>query len=282
VLTRALTVDLGFLVLAAFVLFALAGIKRNLGRAFDLACVAALPLVLVDLFATVVVRTSGLAVPDAISIALGGLSFAWAGILLGLAIRPARTAPKAVPAPPQPDVRLGKRAGIAVLLVGLVGTIAQVAWITSNLELMRPMTQGDAAPAFALPAIGPKGALGAPVRLADSQGRVTVLDFWATWCGPCLHAMPAMNALATSHPSDVAVIAVNLDDPVAARALFDERGYHMQLVSDDGQVSERYGVTSIPHSVVIDPAGVVRLVHRGGGGDVEAEVTKILAEQIRK
>lgn len=282
VLTRALTVDLGFLVLAALLVYALSGVKRNLGRAFDLACITAMPLVLLDLTATVIVRALDARVPDVMSVALGGLSFTWAGVLLALAIRPARAAAAAVPSPPATDITRGRIAGWVIVAVAVVGTIVQVTWISRNTELMRPMTHGDPAPGFALPAIGPTGVLGAPVALAASQGKVTVLDFWATWCGPCLKAMPQLDRIAARHGGDVAVIAVNLDDPAEARALFDERGYKMMLLFDDGQVSQRYGVTTIPHSVIIDRAGVVRQVHRGGGGNVEIEVAKILAEQIRK
>ncbi|MEO7093380.1 MAG: TlpA disulfide reductase family protein, partial [Polyangiales bacterium] len=203
-------------------------------------------------------------------------SYAWAGALVVLgAMRPA-------PAPSEATVLHAQRAGWAVLAIAAIGTIIQGVWIANNLELMRPMTDGDEAPTFALPAIGARGVLGAPVSLDSTRGKVTIVDFWATWCGPCLRSMPGLDALAARYPDDLAVIAVNLDDAAEARALFDERRYRMSLVFDDGHTSERYGVTTIPHSVVIDRTGVVRLVHRGGGPSVELEVTKILAEQARR
>ena len=272
VLTRALTIDLGFLVVAAIVVFAAGGAKRNLGRAFDLACVAALPLVIVDVAATVLVRIADLEVPRAAGIALAGASYLWAGALVALAVLRSGTGPTAE------MIGRARRAGWGVVAVALVGTVVQGAWIAQNLEVLRPMTQGDEAPAFALPAIGPQGVLGAPLALAATRGKVTIVDFWATWCGPCLRSMPSLDSLAARYPNDVSVIAVNLDDAAEARALFDERRYRMSLVFDDGHTSERYGVTTIPHSVVIDRAGVVRLVHRGGGATVELEVTKILAQ----
>jgi peroxiredoxin len=86
--------------------------------------------------------------------------------------------------------------------------------------------------------------------------------------------MPRLDALARQHP-DVTVLAVNLDDPVAARALFDHNHYTMTLVADDGQTSERYGVTTIPHTVVIDRTGKVVEVARGGGLDLEREVAAL-------
>jgi thiol-disulfide isomerase/thioredoxin len=272
VLTRSLTIDLGFLVVAAIVLFAAGGAKRSLGRAFDLACVAALPLVFVDLAATVIVRIADLDVPRPAGIVLAGASYIWAGALVALAVL------RAAPAPSAAVIARSRRAGWAVMAVALAGTVVQGVWIAHNLELMRPMTHGDEAPEFALPAIGPSGVLGAPVTLAATRGKVTIVDFWATWCGPCLRAMPSLDSLARRYPNDLVVIAVNLDDAPEARALFDERRYRMALAFDDGHTSERYGVTTIPHSVVIDRAGVVRLVHRGGGASVELEVTKLLAQ----
>jgi len=281
VLTRALTVELACLVIAALLLWLAAGKKRDLGRAFDLACVAALPLLLVELAATVVVRAFELEVPGLVGLALAGVSYAWAGGLVALALRPAREHAAGGPAPPAEVIRPARGAGWGVVVLLAVGVIVQAVWIARHAESMRPMTQGDPAPAFALPSIGPGGVAGASISLPELRGKVVVLDFWATWCGPCLKAMPALDTLARSHP-DIRVIAINLDDPAGARALWDARGYQLRLVADDGHVSERYGVTTIPHSVVIDREGVVRMVARGSTTQLDASVRALVAEQIRK
>jgi thiol-disulfide isomerase/thioredoxin len=280
VLTQSLTIELGFLVLAALVLWIASGPKRHLGRAFDLACVAALPLLVVDLAATVVVRAFELHMPHGAGVALAGISYGWAGAITALAYRPARAASAAlVPAPPAEVARDGKLAGLAITLVAVIGVVVQILWIASSMDTMRPMTKGDPAPAFALRSIGERGVLGAPVTLASTKGKVVVLDFWATWCNPCLKAMPKLDALARAHPTDVVVIAINLDDAAEARALWDERKYQIGLLADDGHVSSQYGVTTIPHSVVIDREGIVRMVARGGGVNLEASVATILAQR---
>lgn len=282
VLTRALTVELAFLVIAALLLWVAAGKKRDLGRTFDLACVAALPLLIVELVATVIVRTfERLSVPDFVGIALAGVSFAWAGVLMALALRPAREPVAAVAAPPPEVLRPARAAGWLVIALLAAGTIVGAVWLARHSDSMRPMTQGDPAPAFALPAITAGGTPGAPVSLADLHGKIVVLDFWATWCGPCLKAMPKLDVLARTHP-DVVVLAINLDDAVSARALWDARGYVVRLLADDGHVSQRYGVSTIPHSVVIDREGVVRMVARGNTTQLDATVRALLAEQIRK
>ncbi len=279
VLSRTLTVELGFLVVAALVLFAAGGKRRNLGRAFDLACVAALPMFLVALAATVVVRAIDLVgghvdLPREASFVLSGASYAWAGALIALAIRPARkgaviTAAASVPA------KIGARAGIAILAVATIGVAVQLGWLANNMEEMRPMTDGDRAPAFALPLIAKDGALGAQVTLAQHAGKVVVVDFWATWCGPCIRAMPKLESLSRRYAGQVEVIAVNLDDFAKARKMFDEGGYRMTLVADDGQVSSRYGVSTIPHTVVIDREGVVRFVYRGGTSKITEDVESL-------
>lgn len=273
VVTGALTVDLGALLVGALAVFALAGRRRNLGRAFDLACVAVLPVVLVQVGATVLATVAGVALPGVL---IWPLALGWMGALIALAIGPARSAARP-PVPPAPAVRPGRWIGAVVVAVAALGAAGQVVWIAGNLDLVRPMKSGIEAPAIALPRIGPGGALGDRVTLAASRGKITVLDFWATWCKPCLAAMPRLDRVARSHP-DVAVIAVNLDDAAAARALFDQRGYAMTLVADDGDTSQRYSVSTIPHTVIIDRRGVVREVAHGTA-DVAAMVEAIRATE---
>ncbi len=272
VLTEALTVTLGFIVAGAVILWAIAGARRDLGRAFDLACIAAIPMLLIQLVATVIARAFDLAVPVELGWVLSALSLGIACGYLALASRTARahaTAP--VPDELQPVAR---RAGWAVIAVAAIGTLVQGVWISHHLDEIRPMQSGDLAPRFALPAIGPHGALGPAITLESFAGKIVVLDFWATWCGPCLAALPHLDALARAHP-EIAVIAINLDDPVAARELFDERGYRTLLVEAEGDIGAKYAVSTIPHTVLIDEAGKIRQVARGGGLDLEAAVTAI-------
>ncbi len=275
ILTDALVVDLCFLVLGALVLWLGAGPRRNLGRAFDLACVAAVPLFVVDLGALVAARALDTQLPAPVSGVVTLAGWGWSGALFALAWRPARLASAAAaPAPPPAVVRPARRVGLALIAVALAGVALHGVWLARNLELIRPVDDGMEAPAFALPSIGPRGEPG-PVFMLG-KGRVTVLDFWATWCGPCLRAMPALEGLARRHP-EVDVVAINLDDAAAARALFDEAGWSkIRLLADDGAVSKRYNVSSIPHSVVIDRDGIVRHVVRGGSKSVEAAVRAAL------
>jgi thiol-disulfide isomerase/thioredoxin len=259
-LTDTLTIDLGILVIAAVVVWASAGPRRELGRAFDLACVAVLPLVLVDLIAGVVMHALDVAVPTPLMWALTAIAYAWTGSLVALAMLEAR---RPMAPPPRGAVGVGR----ALAALAVVGLAFQGVWIARHLEQLRPMTSGARAPAFALPAIGPGGQLGPKISLVP--GKVTVIDFWATWCNPCLKALPRLDQFAHKHP-DVVVYAIAMDEPADARALFDEQHYGLTLLLDDHDTSSRYGASQIPHTVIIDREGNVR--RAGGGLDLEAEL----------
>ncbi|HEY3807101.1 MAG TPA: TlpA disulfide reductase family protein [Kofleriaceae bacterium] len=244
VLTGTLSIDLGLLVVAAAVIAFAGGLWRQLGRAFDLACVAVLPLVFVDLAAGVVFSALRIAPPAALRVVVIGAAYAWTAALVALAIGAARG---------KPVTGAGTtRTGWLVVALALAGVAVQVSWVAQNVDVVRPLEPGARAPAIALARIGAGGKLGERVSIAP--GKITVLDFWATWCGPCLRSLPELDRFARSNP-DVDVLTINLDDPAEARRIFDREHYALNLLADDGQASERYGVEAIPHTVLVDPHG---------------------------
>jgi len=274
VLTQALTIDLAFLIAAAFALWLLAGKRREIGRAFDLACVVVLPLLFVQLGATVVVRAievfAPVDVPRIVGAGLSFASYAWAGILFAYAYAQ-RPTTKPFPELPDEVARPARRAGLAIMGVLAVGLVTQAVWIAQHPELVRPMRSGDPAPGFALPAITAAGDLGP--RVSRPANAIVIVDFWATWCKPCLAAMPELDALARRHPN-VSVIAINVDDAGKARALFDAQHYAMTLVFDDDDTAGRFGVHEYPHTVLIGRDGSVLKVTRGH----DPAITKLVDE----
>jgi thiol-disulfide isomerase/thioredoxin len=222
-----------------------------------------LPLVFVQLGATVVVRTLELfgpvQIPGVVGLGLSVASYAWTGILFAYAYAQRPTA-KPFPEPPAEVVRPARRAGLAVMAVAVVGVVTQTIWISQHPDLVRPMRKGDPAPALSLPVITPAGELGP--RMSRPANTITILDFWATWCKPCLAAMPELDALTRRHPN-ITVIAVNVDDAAKARALFDAQHYAMTLVFDDDDTATRFGVHEYPYTVLIGREGDVVKVTRG-------------------
>ena len=128
---------------------------------------------------------------------------------------------------------------------------------------------GDAAPDFAL-----KDLAGTEMSLASLKGKVVVLDFWATWCGPCKAAMPVIQKLHDEYASKgVAVLGVNTweKDQKAARDYIANKKYTYPCLLDGDKLAEAYGVPGIPTLVVIGKDGKVALIEVGlsdatGGG----------------
>ena len=136
-------------------------------------------------------------------------------------------------------------------------------------------TVGKPAPDFTLTSIDGKS-----VSLQDLRGKIVILDFWATWCGPCRKGLPVLMEIAKSRANDGVVLwAVDLDEPKEKVAEFlKKKGWDLPVLLDSkGKVSQKYGVGGIPHTVVIDPKGVVHSVEIGFGGK-EATMKKLNAE----
>ncbi len=144
--------------------------------------------------------------------------------------------------------------------------------------------EGDRAPRFQAKALEGEG----HVSLEQYRGKVVVVDFWASWCPPCLTAMPALDGLRKEFPSSqFQVVAINVDsDPDKGRAMLRRLEVGYPSASDpEGRLPERFGVGTMPTSYLIDRDGVIRHVHEGfRRGDVDplrARIRALVAEERR-
>lgn len=126
---------------------------------------------------------------------------------------------------------------------------------------------------------------GPNVRLSEQRGDIILLNFWASWCGPCRQELPAFEALFQQYADlGVNVLAVNLDDePRKADVLLSDINVSFPVLFDsEGEVSARYDVSAMPTTVIIDRDGNVRLVHKGyQSGDekkYETAIKRLLRE----
>jgi thiol-disulfide isomerase/thioredoxin len=101
-----------------------------------------------------------------------------------------------------------------------------------------------------------------------TPGHVTVVDFWATWCKPCLRMLPGLEALhRETRVRGVVVVGVASDDnPGLVQAFLREHGVtYANVVAPDGNLRGSYKVGDLPHTFVLDRHGRVRVVRKGGG-----------------
>jgi len=142
------------------------------------------------------------------------------------------------------------------------------------------LEEGQPAPDFTLPDI----LEGKPaITLSTLRGKTVYVDFWASWCAPCLRSMPLINELYAQYKDrGFEVIAINVDDPIEdGREFLLETPLDYLIAADtDNEVLEQYGVRGMPTSFLIDSEGIVRMVHVGFRENdiqvIEAAVTPLL------
>ena len=124
---------------------------------------------------------------------------------------------------------------------------------------------------------------GPAVSLGELKGRVVILEFWATWCGPCRSSLPSLELIAKRYQDrGVQVLLVNVAEPPGPVRKWLEGRYEAAtvLLDRDGSVSERYGVSGIPHLVIIDREGRMVWSHQGYGGGLERNLAIILDQLL--
>ncbi len=153
-----------------------------------------------------------------------------------------------------------------------------VAVIVSLAIVRRPHPlEGKPAPDILLPLMD-----GGTLDLAAHRGKdVVVLDFWATWCPPCVESLPALDALAKDYADKgVAVYAINQgEDPAEIAAFLRSGGLTLPVALDPGFATGRdYLVEAIPQTVIVGKDGLVKRVHVGAGPGFSDELRGELDE----
>ncbi len=144
---------------------------------------------------------------------------------------------------------------IRKVLIGLALTaIAATSAASSNLT-------GQPAPDFAL-----RSSTGENLRLSEYRGDVVMINFWATWCGPCRQEMPLLDDLYNRYQRvGFNLLGVNIDDDSSrAMDMMAELGVNFPVLFDDRkEVSRMYDVDAMPVTILVDREGNVRYVHQG-------------------
>ena len=146
------------------------------------------------------------------------------------------------------------RIAIMALVLSLSAT-ASVATLGGN------FADGVAAPGFQLAAMN-----GKPLALGELKGQVVLINFWASWCGPCRQEMPILDQLYRSYQAaGFTLLGVNVE-PSAGDAQKFLKGTPVSfpiLFDPDSKVSKLYDVSGMPSTVIVDRKGNVRYIHHG-------------------
>ena len=139
---------------------------------------------------------------------------------------------------------------------------------------------GAPAPAFQL-----NSNTGKPVSLADLKGQIVLVNFWASWCGPCRQEMPILEQLNHQYRNKgVTLIGVNVEpDSGAGLAWLKATPVTFPILFDvDSKVSKLYEVQGMPNTVILDRKGIVRYIHRGYSPGAENEYLDQIRALIRE
>jgi cytochrome c biogenesis protein CcmG, thiol:disulfide interchange protein DsbE len=177
--------------------------------------------------------------------------------------------------------RLGTRVPRPILVLGAVLPLVLLAGLGSFLVSrgVQGASIGEPAPEFALADLD-----GNPLRLADLHGRPVVVNFWASWCGPCVDEFPLLRAAADGHAAEGLTVVgiVFRDNSESARAFMQRMGATWAAAMDPGEaIAQRYGIYGPPESFFIDADGVVvaRQIGPLSEADLDRHLTTMLAEE---
>lgn len=136
----------------------------------------------------------------------------------------------------------------------------------------------ELAPDFTLKSSG-----GENIRLAEQRGQVVMLNFWASWCGPCREEMPLLDAMNTKYGKMGFVLyGINVDaDTADAKKVLEKVKVNYSILFDpESKLSELYKVEGMPFSVLIDKKGEIRYIHKGYVPGDEKKYAKYIMELV--
>lgn len=146
-------------------------------------------------------------------------------------------------------VRTGLEWGTTLALIALV-------WI--GVGILRAPDLPDQAPGFTLPDLQNQ-----PVSLSDFSGQKVVLNFWATWCGPCRMEIPAFSSFSDKN-QDIKVLGIAVDGSAAElRQASKTLGITYPVLIADDTTKARYGVETLPTTVIVEEDGTIGYAHAG-------------------
>lgn len=136
------------------------------------------------------------------------------------------------------------------LLVVVCVTALTAASIAEDKKLWAKSIMGQKAPEFVVEKwLTPEPA---------TKGKFVLIDFWATWCGPCRKAIPELNAFQKKFGDKLVVIGISDEGEEAVKKLTDPKVEYASAIDTQGRMKKTLEVKGIPHCIIVDPNGIVR------------------------
>ncbi len=125
---------------------------------------------------------------------------------------------------------------------------------------------------------------GEEMELTQFRGKIVILDFWGSWCAPCIGDLPKLNAVSDRFPEDLVVLGVMNDSPDDARAAIAKHNVTWKnwVEAKDGPIMTRYNINSWPTTFIIDREGIIRYTDFAkiiGAENYRVRVESLLAEE---
>jgi thiol-disulfide isomerase/thioredoxin len=155
---------------------------------------------------------------------------------------------------------VGLLVGLAAGLVFVYISHGELPAVVDNLIDPDYVRVGAAAPDFTLSSLS-----GDEVRLGNFIGKPVLINFWATWCGPCRFEMPLIEKFHQRYGDELIILAVNMQEDERKVQIFkNELDLDFLILLDvDSVASDRYRVQGLPTSFIVDPEGKVSAIHIG-------------------
>jgi thiol-disulfide isomerase/thioredoxin len=170
-------------------------------------------------------------------------------------------------------------------MIGKIFTGGKTSILIGFIALAMPMLTsaaeiGKTAPDFTL-----KSLAGSNLKLSELTGNVVLINFWASWCGPCREEMPLLNALHNKYePLGFTVIGVNVEEDInGAKGFLKNFPVDFPVLLDNtNKVSKQYEVIAMPTTVVVDRDGNMRYLHQGYKSGDEEKYRQMVKKLVRE